>query len=661
MTEATDSGATSRSVAPLAERPVAGKEGPVNRRRFQRLLELRWADVRWAILVTVAVLALACGYLGYRQYYVALHAANPQDPMGRWTDYLYHSLGLLAPGAGPDRPELPVLLDIARFLSPVVAGYAALTALAAIFRDRAQQIRIPFMTNHIVVCGLGYVGDVFINHLREEEDHRRDRVAARLDTWFRRNPKRLSRTVVVVELDPANPLIEKCRQRGVPVIIGDAQSERTLRAAGIRHASHLLAVTDQDAVNSQIVAIARDMARSRHRRVLHCLARIDNPELCALLRVRELTREFTSPDGDSSADPHGSSSTLHYFNPDETAARMWLEDASFIEDTQHPHLLVSRLDEFGSWLIRTAARMWDDTNASTRLWITVVDEDAEKRVADLTSRHPELEQVCQFFPPIRATARDLRRLPELHAEQGVPPLTRAYVTARRDEIAAEDALNLRQLLDPGIPVAVALSRAHGVANLVKDAHRTGLDIEVFLTLDQICTKELVEGGSFEPIAKALHERWREMERKSGESDPPTWDQLDIPRRRSNFEHARGIKTKLSQMKCVVTPISDWKATHFTFTPTEINTLAHQEHERWSQDRLSDGWQLAPTKDLRRKLTPYLIPFQELQEKYPEIAEYDRNFARDLPVVLASIGLQIKRVELSTDTSSSTDGGVRNGA
>lgn len=638
-TEATGSRAAGSRSTSTGDQPPVLAEGS----RVQRLRELRWADVRWEMLIVLAVVALVCGYLGYRQYYAALHQANPQDPSGNWTDYLYHGLGLFAPGAGPERPGLPVLLDIARFLSPAVAGYAALAALAALFRDRAQQIRIPFMTNHIVVCGLGYVGDVFIHHLREEDVSRRERVATRLDALLRPNPKRLSRSVVVVELDPANPLIDKCRQRGIPVIVGDAQSERTLRSAGLRHASHLLAVTDQDAVNAQIVAIARDMARSRHHRLLHCLARIDNPELCALLRVRELMREFTSASGHSA---HGDSgSTLHFFNPDETASRMWLDDCPFVGDTPHPHLLVSRLDQLGAWVVRTAARLWDDTNPGTPLWITIVDEDAERRVAELTSQHPELEQVCRFSSPIQATARDLRRLPGLHADQGAPPLTQAYVTARRDEVAAEDALNLRQLLDPRIPVTVALSRAHGVTSLVRDARRTGLDIEVFLTLEQICTRELVEGGSFEPIAKALHDRWRIMERKPGEPEPPTWEELDDSRRRSNFEHARDIKTKLHQMKCVVTPLSDWSATEFTFTPAEIDTLAHQEHERWNEDRLRDGWQLAPTKDPDRKLTPYLIPFDELQEKYPVIAEYDRTFARDLPRVLASVGLQIKRLEV----------------
>lgn len=641
--------ANSTGKAADTDQSVGAGRTIVEWRRVQRLREIRWTDVRWEVLVVLAGAAIVFGYYGYRDYYAHSLILHPEEHPGRWTDYLYHSLALFLPATAPERPGLPIPLDIARFLAPAVAGYAALSALTVVFRDRAQQIRIPFMTNHTVVCGLGYVSDVFINHIRADDARRPDGRIVMLARRFRRDPSRLSRSVVVIEIDPANPLIEKCRQRGVPVLIGDAQSERALHAAGVNHASHLLAVTDSDAVNTQIVAIAREMARGRRRRVLHCLARIENPELCALLRVRELTYEL-NPDTPCADTPNPDrSSSLHYFNPHETAARLWLQEFPFFIDGSptRPHLLVSRLDELGQWLIKTAARIWEQTKSDSPLWITVVDEHGAERIEDLKSRHPELQRVCSFAAPVRATAAGLRRLSHRDTDDSVPPLSHAYVTARHDEVAVEDALNLRQYLDPRIPLVLALSRAHGVANLVKDANRAGLGIEVFFTLQKICTRELIEGGSLEPIAKALHQHWREMEAKTARRRPPAWDELDDSRRRSNFEQAADIKAKLQEMGCVVTPLSDWQAPYFAFSEDEVDALAHQEHERWNRDRAADGWTLGGDKDVERRITPYLIPFPQLERNYPEIASYDREFARALPAVLASVGLQIKRVETST--------------
>ncbi len=76
--------------------------------------------------------------------------------------------------------------------------------------------------------------------------------------------------VVVIELDANNPDIELCRSLGVPVIIGDTRRQRTLQAAGAHHASRVLAITPDDAVNTQIVATVRELAvrRSREQRCL---------------------------------------------------------------------------------------------------------------------------------------------------------------------------------------------------------------------------------------------------------------------------------------------------------------------------------------------------------------------------------------------------------
>ena len=97
---------------------------------------------------------------------------------------------------------MPVKIEIARILAPVVAGYAALSGLALLFHDRFQQLRIPLMRGHVVICGLGYVGSLFGDHLRKA-----------------------GKKVVVVELDPANPLLEVCRSWRSPFVVGDARLE----------------------------------------------------------------------------------------------------------------------------------------------------------------------------------------------------------------------------------------------------------------------------------------------------------------------------------------------------------------------------------------------------------------------------------------------------
>jgi hypothetical protein len=247
-----------------------------------------------------------------------------------------------------------------------------------------------------------------------------------------------------------------------------------------------------------------------------------------------------------------------------------------------------------------------------------------------------------------------------HGQEKAPPLTRAYITAYRDEDALEAALAVRQSLnriDRTIPLVVALSRDHGVARLINDTQihqpHADLNIEVFPALEQICTTEFVLGGSFEPIAEAIHEHWRTLSRAQGNPEPESWAEVDESLRQSSRAQARHIKVKLHTIGCSVGPLSDWEATTFEFhdpddkSESEVELLAHLEHERWIDERRAAGWKpCAPPKTIgeekenkKQKLTPYLVAFKDLPEP---IADYDREFVRAIPKILASAGFQVDR-------------------
>jgi len=565
------------------------------------------ADFQWYVLAVVGLVAFALGCVGFAE-----HLPNPRP-----SDVVFWSLKLFLFTA-PDKTHLPIALDVARFLAPIVASYAGLSALAALFRDRVQQMQIPLMRGHVVVCGLGYVGGVFLRHLQEADAR-----------------------VVVIESDPANPLIESCRRLRIPVIVGDAQLERSLHAAGVRHAGLLLAVCANDTVNTEIVAVARRLASRRAGGELRCLARIGDPELCGLLQTQ----------GANLAD---ASSSLDFFNIDEISARLLLDDFP-IDETGggQPHILVSDLDATGAWLLVHAARDWYDeckkrngNDVTTPLWVTVLDAHAEERVRSLADQYPALEQVCRLIYA-DTSVHGVRGLPVQYSENGVPPLTRGYIAAYRDEQTLETALMLRQELDAAVPLVVGLSRRDGVTRLINDVSASSMlsRLDVFPTLDRTCTMEFLQGGSFVRIAVAIHRRWRAEQFTAGKPSP-SWDELDEPRKESSRAHARHIAVKLASIGCAIAPLRDWAASEFAFADDELEGLSIAEHDRWCRERVNAGW-TSGIKDPERKRTPYLVPFADLP---PDIAEYDRMLVRDIPIFLAAAGLQVIRVPIVTDPS-----------
>ena len=573
-----------------------------------RSLRRFMADFRWALLGLAAMIAFALGWLGYTEYLNESYIEGAIKHPPQATDIAYNTFKLFLMGS-PGTTGLPVKIEIARILAPVVSGWAALSGLALLFHDRFQQLRIPLMRGHVVICGLGYVGSLFGDHLRKA-----------------------GHQVVVVEIDPTNPLLNVCRSWRSPVVVGDARLERTLREAGIQRAAQLLAVCPTDAVNTEIVAVARRLATGRRGSALRCLARIGNPELCRLLRVQEANSS------------HGAPSSLDFFNIDDISAQLCIDEFSIEAHNGNPHILVSRLDALGMWLVKHAAWQWfTDRTADVPLWVTVVDEKVAERVAGLLDQYPALESVCRFIES-SMSVRDLHRLDDIRAEVGAPPITRAYVSAFRDEDAIEGALTLRHYLDSAVPMVVALSRTDGVARLITEATASGelTNVEVFPELERTCTAELVAGGSFERIAVAIHRQWSAGQLAAGK-EAPSWSELDESRKESNRAQARDIPVKLRSIGCTIAPLHDIEAPAFEFTDEEFEMLAIAEHKRWVTERLESGWRLGP-RDIERKTTPYLIPFDELPD---DIAELDRDAVRHIPDALAMVDLKAIRSATSS--------------
>jgi len=483
-----------------------------------------------------------------------------------------------------------------------------------------------------VICGLGrYVGTIFLRHLRDKHIQ-----------------------VVVIEQDVANPNIELCRGLGVPVIIGDAQRSKTLQAAGAHRARRILAVADDDGVNTQIVAAWRKLPGVGSARA-GCLARISDPDYCSLLRLQQARSDQES--------------WVDFFNIDEIGARQILKKFPFDTNCSQPHILVGHLDPLGVWLVWHAARIWYDSgDKKTPLLVTAMDHDPENSLAALKSQHPALKKHCEF-KVFHASAEHIReQLPAHHLDPATAPISRAYVTAYQDRQAFETALKLHHelhRLHPPVPVVLALSRPQGVADLLMDAKKSGAlaGLDVFATMEKTCSVELLQGGSYEPLAEAIHEQWRTEQIKK-DKPAPTWDDLDESRKESSREQARDIGAKLDSIDCGIAPLRDWDAKDFEFTEQEVENLAIDEHQRWWDERRRQRWALIPIpvgkddKEVKRlveeaklrKESPYMIPWQDLLDLDADIAEYDRVFVREIPQLLAGVGLQVIRTDTATPAS-----------
>ncbi|MCB1090308.1 MAG: AAA family ATPase [Verrucomicrobiae bacterium] len=164
------------------------------------------------------------------------------------------------------------------------------------------------------------------------------------------------------------------------------------------------------------------------------------------------------------------------------------------------------------------------------------------------------------------------------------------------------------------------------------------------SLDQTPVNAVIarEFALVEALAKSIHEEYRRQRIILGESGSlESWEDLSDEKRSSNRDAASHIPTKLRLIGHGVRRIGK---SGIPRTPDisdeEILILARAEHERWAGEQKLQGFRLGKKKDLPAKLSPYLVPFDELK---PTIQAYDIQSILAIPRCLAQIGLEIYRL------------------
>lgn len=151
----------------------------------------------------------------------------------------------------------------------------------------------------------------------------------------------------------------------------------------------------------------------------------------------------------------------------------------------------------------------------------------------------------------------------------------------------------------------------------------------------------------EVLARAIHQEDYVRNDRQKDETPATnpsmvpWDELSTEERESKRQRAEDIGSQLRAIGCDIEMPTDREPDRFAFTAEEIELLSRMEHDRWWKDREAAGWTYAPEKDVRRRKSPYLVPWEELPEA---IREYDRVVVRGIPAFLARAGFRVVRGE-----------------
>ena len=141
------------------------------------------------------------------------------------------------------------------------------------------------------------------------------------------------------------------------------------------------------------------------------------------------------------------------------------------------------------------------------------------------------------------------------------------------------------------------------------------------------------------IAKAIHDSYiRERLKESPDAilEYPDWDSLPQDLVYSNMNQAVGITRTLDRAGY---RIGDPSEGVDGFPPSEVEFMAILEHDRWVEERTGNGWVYGPKKDVEHRISPYLVPWDDLSE---EIRELDRQAVRNIVGIFRDAGMGIVR-------------------
>ena len=112
-------------------------------------------------------------------------------------------------------------------------------------------------------------------------------------------------------------------------------------------------------------------------------------------------------------------------------------------------------------------------------------------------------------------------------------------------------------------------------------------------------------------------------------------------RDSSIAYISSIHSKLETLGYEVLPAGSCYPERCVaaFTASEVECLAILEHRRWLRERQKAGWRYGTAKDVERRRSPYMVPWEELPDR---AREWNRSAVRSIPSLLASVNLAVEK-------------------
>jgi hypothetical protein len=563
-----------------------------------------------ALFVLVVLFLFSLGMYGQYQL-------SPENLTDRFSTSVYEilMLFLLAGEWTLDLNEIPLAIEIVRFTAPLVAITSFILVVAGTARIAVANYFLRFYRGHTIVVGLGEKSWQFLQTCEKKS------------------------AFVVVERDSENSLIGRARALGFNVLTRDIAGVDVYSNLNISHADSIIIFTNSDAENIEAALSLReyltniDQARMRMRVHIH-------------LNDFSLAQQLESYPGFFTDQP---GAEIYFFSVYDLTARMLLRDYPteiYADVAGHPrvHIAIYGFGRLAEKIILESVLLFHFRNQS-KLKFSIFVEDAASVGQVFNAGYPHLLSICdiEFVEQSQLLANNFEGVGCVQ----LSTITQHIVARDKDENNLALALELRQLLlsreSSNAPIFVRMQRSSGLAQLVhteKGRPEIPDGIYPFGMLDQVLHVDNILSPQLDELARQMHEMYVaqiEEQETGGKNAPPSWSQLTQAERKQNLLKADHWPVRLRAIRCEC----DTSASQVPrFTQEEILLQATMEHNRYVDQKRSDGWRYGEVRSNAAKTNPYMVPWEQLpsrqqEQELQDVATQPAHFAD-------SMGKYVKR-------------------
>lgn len=569
--------------------------------------------IKIVLIGAVTALSFCLGIIGNIKYNRIHHLGN------NFGSILIESIKLFQFEGEYSEAPIPWELEVSRWLSPLMVLFIAGQAFFVLFREQCELLFAQFYKKHAVVCGLGRKGTLLAQYYKSK-----------------------GYKVIAIDADRDNPNIQLCRQQGIIPIIGKADESSTLHHARVKQADLVCITCGSDNMNARIALVISETLSSKSTKRSRIKTHISNPEYWHYIR-----NHFFSAVTESKY-------LLDFFNIYDLSTRKMISDFSLDKfsgtESKPSHLKIVGFGNLSQQIVFNLAKEWSFNSDATKkkVSLSVIDPEAYRKVGLLISKYPRIAD-CITFDLVDLSVED----PFFYQECLKSSTSKSPVLISFDDDDLNMNLGLGLQSKPEASdrtIIISLMSTNNLSALFTENHTdfTPSNLRVYHLLQELCSADMIDKGSYEELAKIIHEDYLRQEAEKGLAQNSQsramvpWAELPDDLKEMNREQALAIFHKLQLIGCDIIPWYYPVSEEFEFTPDEIENLARNEHERWCEQKIQQGWKYGPKRDEKKKIHPSLIAWDDSDFSETE-KDKDREPIKMIPRYVQLAGFQIIRV------------------